>query len=206
MKGARGLVASCVYPVNEGMEITISSPKATSARRVNVELLLSNHNQSCLQCEKAGHCELLHVAHLVGAREGMFAGAKTPATLDELSPSLIRDTSKCILCGRCVSRCQAAHGNGILGFENRGFKTIVGPAFNRSFSKSPCLLCGQCVTVCPTGALMEKSDIELVDDAFRSGKTVIVQTAPAVRAALGEEFGFPIGTRVTGKWLQLYIV
>lgn len=166
---------------------------------MNVELLLSNHNQSCLQCEKAGHCELLHVAHLVGAREGMFAGAKTPATLDELSPSLIRDTSKCILCGRCVSRCQAAHGNGILGFENRGFKTIVGPAFNRSFSKSPCLLCGQCVTVCPTGALMEKSDIELVDDAFRSGKTVIVQTAPAVRAALGEEFGFPIGTRVTGK-------
>lgn len=199
VKGARGLVASCVYPVNEGMEITISSPKATSARRVNVELLLSNHNQSCLQCEKAGHCELLHVAHLVGAREGMFAGAKTPATLDELSPSLIRDTSKCILCGRCVSRCQAAHGNGILGFENRGFKTIVAPAFNRSFSKSPCLLCGQCVTVCPTGALMEKSDIELVDDAFRSGKTVIVQTAPAVRAALGEEFGFPIGTRVTGK-------
>lgn len=199
VKGARGLVASCVYPVNEGMEITISSPKATNARRVNVELLLSNHNQSCLQCEKAGHCELLRVANLVGAREGRFAGAKTPTTYDDLTPSIIRDTSKCILCGRCVARCQKAHGNGILGFENRGFKTIVGPAFNRSFKESPCLLCGQCVTVCPTGALMEKSEIALVDEAFKSGKKVIVQTAPAVRAALGEEFGNPIGTCTTGK-------
>lgn len=199
VKGARGLVASCVYPVQEGMEVTISSPKATNARRVNVELLLSNHNQSCLQCEKAGHCELLRVANLVGAREGRFAGAKTATTYDDLTPSIIRDTSKCILCGRCIARCQKAHGNGILGFENRGFKTIVGPAFNRSFQKSPCLLCGQCVTVCPTGALMEKSEIALVDEAFKSGKKVIVQTAPAVRAALGEEFGNPIGTCTTGK-------
>lgn len=199
VKGARGLVASCVYPVNEGMEINISTPKATAARRVNVELLLSNHNQSCLQCEKAEHCELLHVANLVGARPGMFAGEKSPATYDDVTPSLIRDTSKCILCGRCVVRCQQAHGNGILGFENRGFKTIVGPAFNRSFGQSPCLLCGQCVTVCPTGALMEKSEINLVDEAFKAGKKVIVQAAPAVRAALGEEFGYPVGTRVTGK-------
>ncbi len=199
VKGARGLVASCVYPVNEGMEINISTPKATAARRVNVELLLSNHNQSCLQCEKAEHCELLHVANLVGARPGMFAGEKSPTTYDDVTPSLIRDTSKCILCGRCVVRCQQAHGNGILGFENRGFKTIVGPAFNRSFGQSPCLLCGQCVTVCPTGALMEKSEINLVDEAFKAGKKVIVQAAPAVRAALGEEFGYPVGTRVTGK-------
>ncbi len=199
VKGARGLVASCVYPVNEGMEITISSPKATNARRVNVELLLSNHNQSCLQCEKAGNCELLHVAQLVGAREGKFAGEKTEATYDDLTPSIVRDTSKCILCGRCVVRCQQAHGAGILGFENRGFKTIVAPAFNRSFAESPCLLCGQCVSVCPTGALMEKSDIGLVDEAFKAGKYVVVQTAPAVRAALGEEFGYPIGTPVTGK-------
>lgn len=199
VKGARGLVASCVYPVNEGMEISISAPKATAARRVNVELLLSNHNQSCLQCEKADHCELLHVANLVGARPGMFAGEKSPSTYDDMTPSLIRDTSKCILCGRCVVRCQQAHGNGILGFENRGFKTIVGPAFNRSFGQSPCLLCGQCVTVCPTGALMEKSEINLVDEAFKAGKKVIVQAAPAVRAALGEEFGYPVGTRVTGK-------
>lgn len=197
--GARGLVASCVYPVNEGMEIRISSPKAVAARRASVELLLSNHNQNCQQCDKNGQCELLHVAQITGAREGKFQGAKTPTTLDTLTPSIVRDTSKCILCGRCIARCQNAHGMGILGFEGRGFKTIVSPAENRSMADSPCILCGQCVSVCPTGALMEKSEIGKVDDAFRSGKHVVVQTAPAVRAALGEEFGMPVGTPVTGK-------
>ena len=197
--GARGLVASCVYPVNEGMEITISSPKATAARRASVELLLSNHSMKCQQCEKNEKCELLHVARLTGAREDMFEGSQTPVTYDDLSPSIVRDTSKCVLCGRCVARCQNAHGNGILGFENRGFRTIVAPAENRSFVDSPCIMCGQCVSVCPTGALMEKSEIARVDDAFRAGKYVVVQTAPAVRAALGEEFGMKIGTPVTGK-------
>lgn len=197
--GARGLVASCVYPVSEGMEIKISTPKATEARRTSVELLLSNHNQNCQQCDKNGKCELLHVAKLVGAREGMYAGAKTPATIDKLSPSIYRDTSKCILCGRCVARCKNAHGLGILGFEKRGFNTIVSPAENRSFANSPCILCGQCVTVCPTGALMEVSDVTKVDEAFAKGKYVVVQTAPAVRAALGEEFGDKVGTLATGK-------
>ncbi len=197
--GARGLVASCVYPVSEGMEIRISSPKAVAARRTSVELLLSNHSMQCQQCEKNGNCELLHVAQLVGARENMFEGSKTPTTLDDCNPSIVRDTSKCILCGRCVARCANAHGNGILGFENRGFKTIVAPAENRSFSDSPCIMCGQCVSVCPTGALMEKSEIDKVDEAFKAGKYVVVQTAPAVRAALGEEFGMKIGTPVTGK-------
>lgn len=197
--GARGLVASCVYPVSEGMEIKISTPKATEARRTSVELLLSNHNQNCQQCDKNGKCELLHVAKLVGAREGMYAGSKTPATIDKLSPSIYRDTSKCILCGRCVARCKNAHGLGILGFEKRGFNTIVSPAENRSFANSPCILCGQCVTVCPTGALMEVSDVAKVDEAFAKGKYVVVQTAPAVRAALGEEFGDKVGTLATGK-------
>ena len=197
--GTRGLVASCVYPVSEGMEIKISTPKATEARRTSVELLLSNHNQNCQQCDKNGKCELLHVAKLVGAREGMYAGAKTPATIDKLSPSIYRDTSKCILCGRCVARCKNAHGLGILGFEKRGFNTIVAPAENRSFANSPCILCGQCVTVCPTGALMEVSDVAKVDEAFAKGKYVVVQTAPAVRAALGEEFGDKVGTLATGK-------
>ena len=197
--GARGLVASCVYPVAEGMEIRISSPKAVKARRVSVELLLSNHNRNCQQCSKNGHCELLNVAQLTGAREGAFKGKKTSTTYDELTPSIVRDTSKCILCGRCVTRCQEAHGNGILGFENRGFETIVAPAGNRSFADSPCLLCGQCVAVCPTGALMEKSEIYKIDEAMAAGKHVIVQTAPAVRASLGEEFDMPIGTPVTGK-------
>ena len=197
--GARGLVASCVYPVAPGMEIRISSPKAVEARRTSVELLLSNHNKNCQQCNKNGNCELLHVAKITGARENVFEGEKTPVTVDEITPSIIRDTSKCILCGRCVARCRAAHGNGILGFENRGFSTIVAPAGNRSFADSPCLLCGQCVSVCPTGALMEKSEITKIDEAFAAGKHVIVQTAPAVRASLGEEFGMKIGTPVTGK-------
>ena len=197
--GARGLVAACVYPVSEGMEITISSPKAVEARRASVELLLSNHNQNCQQCDKNGNCELLHVAQITGAREGRFQGAKTPTTYDELTPTIVRDTSKCILCGRCVARCQNAHGMGILGFENRGFKTIVAPAENRSFIHSPCIMCGQCINVCPTGALMEKSEIARVDAAMKAGKYVVVQTAPAVRAALGEEFGMKIGTPVTGK-------
>ncbi len=197
--GARGLVASCVYPVAEGMEIRISSPKAAEARRTSVELLLSNHNMNCQQCAKNGNCELLYVAHQTGAREGAFQGEKTPVTIDRLNPSIVRDTSKCILCGRCVSRCQAAHGNGILGFENRGFSTVVGPAGNKNFSDSPCLLCGQCVSVCPTGALMEVGEIAKVDAAMKAGKHVVVQTAPAVRAALGEEFGMKIGTPVTGK-------
>ncbi len=197
--GARGLVASCVYPVNEGMEIIISSPKASEARRASVELLLSNHNQNCQQCDKNGQCELLNVAYITGAREDKYKGVKTPVTIDELTPSIVRDTSKCILCGRCVARCNNAHGMGILGFENRGFSTIVAPAENRSMKNSPCILCGQCVSVCPTGALMEKSEIALVDEAMKSGKHVVVQTAPAVRAALGEEFGMPVGTAVTGK-------
>lgn len=197
--GARGLVASCVYPISEGMEITISSPKATAARRASVELILSNHSMNCQQCDKNGHCELLYVAQVVGARENKFIGSKTPITVDEISPSIIRDTSKCILCGRCVSRCVAAHGTGILGFEKRGFSTIVSPAENRSFATSPCILCGQCVNVCPTGALMEKSEIDKVDEARRAGKYLVVQTAPAIRATLGEEFGYKIGTPVTGQ-------
>lgn len=197
--GARGLVASCVYPVAEGMEIKISTPKAVAARRASVELLLSNHSLNCQQCEKNGNCELLYVAQITGAREGKFEGAKSPVTIDQLTPSIIRDTSKCILCGRCVARCKAAHGTGILGFEKRGFNTIVSPAENRSFGESPCILCGQCVNVCPTGALMEKSEIDLVDAAKRAGKYLVVQTAPAVRATLGEEFGMKIGTPVTGK-------
>ena len=197
--GARGLIASCVYPVSEGMEIRISTPKAVEARRRSVELLLSNHNKNCQQCEKNGHCELLNVAQLTGARDEAFAGSHSEVTIDRLAPGLVRDTSKCVLCGRCVARCQNAHGLGILGFENRGFRAIVSPAENRSFADSPCIQCGQCVNVCPTGALMEHSEIDLVDAAFKAGKHVIAQAAPAVRAALGEEFGYPVGTPVTGK-------
>ena len=199
--GARGLVASCVYPVSEGMEIKISSPAAVQARRRSVELMLSNHNKNCQQCDKNGQCELLHVAQITGARENAFEGVHSETHYDELAPGLIRDTSKCILCGRCIARCSNAHGMGILGFENRGFKTFVSPAENRSFADSPCIQCGQCVNVCPTGALMEHSEIAKVDAAFKAGKHVIVQAAPAVRAAIGEEFDNPVGTPCTGKMI-----
>ena len=197
--GVRDLVASCVYPVRDGMSIHISDPDAVIARRTSVELLLSNHNRSCQECYKNGDCELLEVAHLVMARPHFYGGSQTPATYDKVAPSIVRDTSKCILCGRCIEACKEAHGIGILGFENRGFNTIVGPAGNRSFAESPCLQCGQCVNVCPTSALMEHSQIDRLDEALKAGKKVIVQVAPAVRAAIGEEFGLPIGTPCTGK-------
>ena len=199
VKGARGLVASCVYPVNEGMEVLVNSTKAINARRTSVELLLSNHSQNCQQCAKNGKCELLHVAKQTRVRENMFVGDKTETHYDDLTPAIVRDTSKCVLCGRCIERCKNAHGNGVLGFQKRGFETVVGPAGGITLDKSPCIMCGQCVSVCPTGALMAKTDIDAVDMAFAQGKHVVVQTAPAVRAGLGEEFGMPIGTAVTGK-------
>jgi len=206
VKSERGsrCVASCAYPVadvelEKGFEVRISSPMAVKDRRTSVELLLSNHNMNCQQCVKNHSCELLYVANIVGAREGQYAGSKTQVTVDNIGPGIIRDTSKCILCGRCIETCKSAHGIGILGFENRGFNTIVAPAENRSFSEVPCLQCGQCVLVCPTGALTEKSEIDKVDQAMAEGKYVIVQTAPAVRAAIAEEFGQPVGTPGTGK-------
>ena len=203
-RGSR-LVASCVYPVSEcaadkGFVIKISSPMAIDARRTSVELLLSNHSKDCQTCVKNGQCELLHVASLTGARSGQFLGEVTPSTYDDVAPGLVRDTSKCILCGRCIERCKEAQGIGILGFEKRGFNTIVGPAENRSFASVPCIQCGQCIEVCPTGALSEKREIDKVDQAMHQGKYVIVQTAPAIRAAIAEEFGHKIGEQNgTGK-------
>lgn len=195
----RRLVPSCAYPVREGLEISINDPSAVVARRTSVELLLSNHSFDCQSCSKNGQCELLEVSRIVGARPEQYAGEKTPTTYDDVAPGIIRDTSKCILCGRCIEACKDNQGIGILGFEKRGFNTIVSPAGNRSFNNVPCIQCGQCINVCPTGALMEHSEIDKLDKAFQEGKIVIVQTAPAVRAAIGEEFGEKIGTTCTGK-------
>lgn len=200
IKSPRGskLFASCVYPVadipaDKGFEILISSPMAVSARKTSVELLLSNHSKDCQTCAKNGHCELLHVAAITGAETGRYMGERTKTTVDRLAPGLVRDSSKCILCGRCIERCKEATGIGILGFENRGFQTVVAPLANKSFAEVPCLQCGQCVNVCPTGALSEHREIDLVDQAFKEGKYVVVQTAPAVRAAISEEFGHKVG-------------
>ena len=204
---ARGskLFASCVYPVSEvpaekGFVIKVSSPMAVKARRASVELLLSNHSKECQACVKNGQCELLDVAQITGAREGMYHGENTERHVDMVAPGLVRDSSKCILCGRCIERCKEAQGIGILGFERRGFNTFVSPVADKSFANVPCLQCGQCINVCPTGALAEHREIELIDQAKEQGKFIVVQTAPAVRATLAEEFGYKIGELdATGK-------
>ena len=199
VKGMNTFAASCVYPVHDGMEIGISTPDALEARRASVELLLSNHSQNCQQCRKNDRCELLQVAKMTGARSDMFKGRQVKSYYDDFSNSIVRDTSKCVLCGRCIARCESAHGRSVLGFEKRGFETVVAPVNNVVMNQAPCIMCGQCVSVCPTGALMPKSEISRVDEAMRSGKHIIAQTAPAVRVALGEEFNMPVGTAVTGK-------
>ncbi|MCH3966931.1 MAG: [FeFe] hydrogenase, group A [Bacilli bacterium] len=197
--GERRLIPSCAYPVRDGLHVSINDPAAVAARRTSVELLLSNHYYNCQSCRKNGHCELLEAAREVGARPEQYAGTRTQTTLDEIAPGIVRDSSKCILCGRCIEACKKAQGIGILGFEKRGFKTIVGPSANRSFANVPCIQCGQCTLVCPTGALMERNSLPELDEAFAAGKTVIAIVAPAVRTSIGEEFGDKIGTNSTGK-------
>ena len=199
VEGERRLVPSCAYQVRDGLRISISDQKAVDARRTSVELLLSNHSFNCQSCKKNGKCELLEVSHQVGARPEKYAGEKSETFVDFMTPAIVRDTSKCILCGRCIAACKKAQGIGILGFQNRGFGTIVAPTQNRSFSNVPCIQCGQCTLVCPTGALMEHNNIDQLDEAFRQGKTVVCFVAPAVRAAIAEEFGNPVGTNGTKK-------
>lgn len=200
VKGARSLVAACVYPVSEGMVVETNSKKVLDARKTVVELIVSNHSKNCLQCIRNNHCELQTLAQQVGIREDAFKGAHTKPTFDDASDGIVRDTSKCVLCGRCVAACEKIQGLGILNYINRGFKTTVGPVFDLSLRDVNCMQCGQCVNVCPVGALHEREEIHDVIQALNDpSKHVIVQTAPAVRAGLGEEFGFPIGTRVTGK-------
>ncbi|QXM06481.1 NADH-dependent [FeFe] hydrogenase, group A6 [Crassaminicella indica] len=200
IEGARALQASCVHPVAEGMVVRTNSKKVRDARKSNVELILSNHNRECLTCDRNNKCELQSLAEQLGIREIPFEGKKIEAAIDDKSYSIVRDPSKCILCGRCVSTCRNVQKIGILDFVNRGFDTQVAPAFDKSMADSPCIYCGQCIVACPVAALREKDDIERVWDAIDNKDVhVVVQTAPAVRAALGELFGLPIGTRVTGK-------
>ena len=200
---ARTLLSACTTPVSEGMEVFTNSERALRGRKNSVELIMSNHNKNCLSCKRNQNCELQKLCEELGVRENRFEGEKTPATLESASYGIVRDTSKCVLCGRCVETCKKVQGLGILGLENRGFKTIVGPVYNSSFNDVNCMQCGQCVINCPVGALTEKEDIDRVVEALNDpNKTVIVQTAPAVRASLGEELGMPIGSRVTGKMVS----
>ncbi len=200
IKGLRSLVTSCNYPVSEGMEIQTHSKRVISSRRKTVELILSNHSKDCLSCIRNQNCELQTLAQDLNVRHTYIKGALAKQTFDEVSPGIVRDTSKCILCGRCIEQCKKTQGLGILNFIDRGFETKVGPVFDRSFNDVNCMQCGQCINVCPVGALSEKEEIHDVINALNDPKkVVVVQTAPAVRASLGEEFGMPIGTRVTGK-------
>lgn len=200
VKGIRNLQASCTLKVREGMEILTNSPRVQNALRINTQLLIANHKVDCLHCRRNKNCELQDLAERVGIEDLHVKGDKREAFLDMSSPALVRDSAKCILCGRCVSTCKEKVGIGALGFKNRGFQTQVSTSFDIDIGNTSCISCGQCIISCPVGALREKSDVEKVWDALGDPtKHVIVQTAPAVRAGLGEEFGMPMGTKVTGK-------
>ncbi|MCR5823634.1 MAG: [FeFe] hydrogenase, group A [Lachnospiraceae bacterium] len=201
VKGARSLVASCVYPVNEGMEVFTNTPRVLESRKKTLQLILSDHNQDCLGCVRSGNCELQTLCKELGVdNTAKYYGAKNEHEIDDSAVHMIRDNSKCILCRRCAAACANVQGIGVIGANNRGFATEIGCAFEKDLSETACVNCGQCIAVCPTGALYEKSAIDDVLAAIADPeKHVVVQAAPAVRAALGEEFGLPMGTQVQGK-------
>ena len=197
------LQASCVLPVSEGLEIKTSTPKVLEARRAVLELILSDHDRSCLTCKRNQTCELQALANEMGIEDIEFPGERIIKTIDELSPSIVRDNNKCILCRRCVAACAKTQGVFAIGMQNRGFKTQIGSEFGKSLNDVACINCGQCIAACPTGALTEKDATKEVWAALNDpDKYVVFQTAPAVRVAIGEEFGLPIGTRCTGKMVS----
>ena len=196
---ARALAAACVMPVSEGMVVHTNSKKVRDTRKATLEMILSDHNRDCLSCIRNQNCELQTLAEEYGIRKVTFEGEKSPSVFDDKSFSIVRDGSKCVKCGRCVSACKK-QGIGVLSFLNRGFSTSVGPAYDISMADAPCIYCGQCIVACPVGALHEKEETDKVWAAIQDpSKHVVMQVAPAVRAAIGEEFGLPIGTRATGK-------
>ena len=196
---ARALAAACVMPVSEGMVVHTNSKKVRDTRKATLEMILSDHNRDCLSCIRNKNCELQTLAEEYGIRKVTFEGVKSPSVYDDKSFSIVRDGSKCVKCGRCVSACKK-QGIGVLSFLNRGFSTSVGPAYDISMADAPCIYCGQCIVACPVGALHEKEETDKVWAAIQDpSKHVVMQVAPAVRAAIGEEFGLPIGTRATGK-------
>ncbi|MDE6440337.1 MAG: [FeFe] hydrogenase, group A [Bacteroidales bacterium] len=199
VEGRRNLAPACSTNCEEGMVVRTHSMRVLNARRTVVELLLSDHPADCLVCAKSGHCELQTLAQKLGVREIAYQGEQSHYRKD-LSPSIVRDVDKCIMCRRCETMCNDVQTVGALSAVNRGFNAVVSPAFEKDLEQSPCTFCGQCVTACPTGALTEVDHTARVIAALNDPtKTVVVQTAPAVRVALGEEFGLAPGTIVTGK-------
>ena len=201
VKGARGLVTACVYPVADGMEVFTNTEKVQKARKMNLELVLSTHNQDCLGCVRSGDCELQKLAKDYGIKDtNKWAGMNMEWPVDDSAAHMYRDNSKCILCRRCVAACGATQGIGVIGANERGFETHIASAFEMPLDATSCVSCGQCIVVCPTGAIAEKDDTDKVWAAIADPtKHVVVQTAPSIRATLGECFNMPVGTNVQGK-------
>ena len=197
--GARGLVTACVYPVTEGMEVQTNTAKVQKARKTTLELILSTHDKKCLSCPRSTNCELQKLCLEYGVDEGAFDGYKPVYELETTTAHLVRDNNKCILCRRCVAACQEQYVS-VIGANDRGIDTAIGTPFRLDLNNVPCISCGQCTAVCPTGALVEKDDTDKIWEALADPtKHVVVQTAPSIRATLGECFGMPIGSNVEGK-------
>ncbi len=203
VKGARSLVTACVYPITEGMEVFTNTPKVVASRKKTLELLLSNHEKKCLSCVRSESCELQKLCKDYGIEdENKYDGERPQYELDTSAAHMVRDNNKCILCRRCVAACEKTQGIGVIGANERGFKTYIGSVFDFDLADTSCVSCGQCIAACPTGALYEKDDTDKVFAAIADpDKYVVVQTAPAVRAAIAEEFGNPIGTNGEGQMI-----
>lgn len=201
VKGARSLVTSCCYPIREGLEVITNSPRVLDSRKQTLQLILSVHNQDCLACSRSGNCELQQLCkelHVDNAH--YYTGEMPRSTIDDSAAHLVRDNSKCILCRRCVAVCDKIQDIGVIGANERGFTTNIGSPFEMGLGSTSCVSCGQCIAVCPTGAITEKDNTDKVWEALADEtKHVVVQTAPAVRAAIAEEFNNPIGTNGEGK-------
>ena len=196
------MVTACVYPVSEGMEVKTNTPRITHARKLNLELLLSNHNQDCLSCVRSTDCELQKLCRDYGVDSKHFQGVKTESVIDDSSPAIIRDNSKCILCRRCVAMCKNVQAVSVIGANDRGFDTNIGSAFRANLAETSCINCGQYTAVCPTGALYERDDTDKVSAALADpSKKVYICTAPSVRAQIGECFGYEPGTDTEGKMI-----
>ena len=203
VEGRRGFATSCIQKVEEGMVVHTNSPAVIEARRTILDLILSNHHRDCLTCVRNGNCELQSLAQKLNMTDIRYDGVKNEYEIDELSPSIVRDFNKCILCRRCVATCKKVQKIGAIDTTQRGFSSCISTVGNNSLNDVNCTFCGQCIENCPTGALHEKESIEEVWKKLKDPDTyVVVQTAPAVRVALGEEFGMPIGTNVTGKMVN----